>query len=110
MTIIQLLDGSTKYILDNKDFSDLIYEKLGYEAEHEFNNIIEDLQEKADYTKQKVNTDLLSYETSLDQNTAAFNEIQNWLEKIQNMIDNSINRKELAKIVDCCMKEISNCI
>ena len=110
MSVIQLNDGSTRYILNNKDFADLVNEKLGYEAEQELNEIIAELQSKADYTKQKVNTDLLSYETSLDQNTVAFNEIQSWLEKIQHMIDTNLNRKELARIVDCCMKEISNCI
>lgn len=106
--VLYLKDGSTKVIFDHDDFIKLISEYMGTDAEYRLKEIISDLQDKADYTAQKVNTDLDSYESQLDSQTAAFNDILDGLEKIQDMINNQLNRKALQQIVDSCMKEVLN--
>jgi septal ring factor EnvC (AmiA/AmiB activator) len=88
----------------------MIGEKLGYEAEQELKDYITELEKKADYTSRKIDTDLISYESSLDSNNSAFNEIQSNLEEIQRMLDGGLNRKRLAQILDSCFQEIANCI
>lgn len=107
-TVVKLNDNSVHVLFGCNDFLSLVYEKLGYDAELAFKDYIAELEKKADYTVQKVNTDLSSYEASLDSHTSAFNDILNSMEEIQHMIDNSLNRNKLQTIVSSVITEINN--
>ena len=76
MAVLGLKDGSVETILQPEDFQYLLDDYLGYDAVKYFENLIERLQEEADYNKAKVETDLDSYESSLESNTRAFQDIE----------------------------------
>lgn len=73
--VIVLKDGSVETIFEPRDFQYLVDKYMGWDAEKCFENIISNLQEEADYNKSKVETDLGSYEASLESNTAAFQDV-----------------------------------
>ena len=118
MSIIKLKNNKTKVIIDELDFKDLIREELGADAEDEFDTIIlgkiENLQVQADYTKQKINTDLEAYEGELEQNRNSLLDIRDIIEKLQEYIeDNTIAKKHKDKILKDIRQieiEINNCI
>lgn len=97
-------NNSVEYLLHEEDtpeyyddFQRIIYEKLGRDAE----NIIVQLRKKADYTTQKVDTDLQSYEGSLESNTSAFQEILDLCESMKKDLDSKtrLNRQKLIEFV-----------
>ena len=106
-------DGSVEYLFHEADtpefyddFQKIIYEKLGREAE----NIVIALRKNADYTAQKVNTDLTSYEGQLESNTTAFQEILQVCLEIKNELNFSkrLNRQVLTEFVQQIQKIINN--
>ena len=106
-------DGSVEYIFQKEetpefydDFQKIIYEKLGRDAE----SVIDELRKKADYTTQKVNTDLTAYEGELESNTTAFIDIKDQCNFIENTITFSkrLNREELLKCVNRIKTIIKN--
>lgn len=106
-------DNSVEYLLHEEDTSEyyddfqrIIYEKLGRDAE----NIIIKLRENADYTAQKVNTDLQSYEGSLESNTSAFQEILDLCKSMEYNLDNKarLNRQKLIEFVQKIQSIINN--
>lgn len=106
-------DGSVEYLFNKHDtpefydrFQQIIYEKLGRDAEL----IIEELREAADYTTQKVMTDLNSYEASLESQRNCFQDILENLEQMKDLLQNGkrINKSELVKLVTNAIKEINN--
>ena len=78
MERLYLNDGSFEHIYDDGDFQRLIYERLGYDAE----KVIKKLISRADYTKQKINTDLTAYESELESNRTAFTDINDALHEM----------------------------
>ena len=93
---IYLPDGSMEVLLGADDFQRLIYDRLGKDAEQE----VIKLREAADSVKvnadAKVNTDLDSYESSLQSNTAAFIDILEILKTVNVLV--SAKRIDKAKI------------
>ena len=118
MSIIKLKNNKTKVIIDELDFKDLIRDELGLDAEDEFDTMIiskmEDLQDKADYNKQKINTDLEAYESELEENRNSLLEIRDIIESLQEYIeDNTIAKKHKDRILKDMHRieiEINNCI
>lgn len=110
--VISLKDGSTEVIFQPKDFHYLIEKHMGYDAADYFEKmekIVDELQEEADYTAAKVNTDLESYESSLESNTACFQEILEVMEQIKSILEAPrINKKKLFNLVEQVEKEIKN--
>lgn len=76
MAEVLLIKDKPETIFEPRDFEYLLDKYLGYEASRYFRNLVEELQAAADETEAKVNTDLDSYESSLDSNRAAFQDIQ----------------------------------
>lgn len=76
MAEVLLIKDKPETIFEPRDFEYLLDKYLGYDASKYFRNLVEELQEAADLTEAKVNSDLDSYESSLESNTAAFQEIQ----------------------------------
>ena len=109
---IYLKDGSVEYIFHEEetpeyydDFQRIIYEKLGREAEL----IVIQLRKAADYNKKKVETDLLSYESSLESNATCFMDILESLNKLNNLLlQQRLNRSKLSEIVSEIIKNINN--
>lgn len=55
-----------------------------------------DLKKEADYTTRKINTDLVSYEGSLEENNSFFVELSESLERLDNLLSaNRLNRKNI---------------
>ncbi len=76
MAEVLLIKDKPETIFEPRDFEYLLDKYLGYDASRYFRNLVEELQVAADMTEAKVNTDLDSYQSSLESNTVAFQEIQ----------------------------------
>jgi len=74
--VISLKDGSVETIFEPKDFKYLVEKFMGYDAETYFENLISKMEEAVDEAQDKEQSDLGSYEASLESNTVAFNDIQ----------------------------------
>lgn len=102
---IHLPDGSMEVIFSRDDFQRLVYEKLGYDAEQKLIEIIKE----ADYTQAKVDTDLESYEASLESNTRCLNDLLDDIEGLKNLLENKrLNKTKMAKLLDQMETKISN--
>lgn len=71
-----LIKDKVETIFEARDFEYLLDKHLGYDASKYFRELVEELKEAADETEAKVNTDLGSYEASLESNTRAFQDIE----------------------------------
>jgi hypothetical protein len=104
---IYLKDGSTEILFSDNDFQKLICDKLGREAEQE---VIE-LMEKADYNKEKVNTDLGSYEASLDEMNCCLNDVLDSLDNMRKFLEGKrIDKEKLKDMIDSIERQINNYI
>jgi len=102
---LYLPDGSMEVLFSRDDFKRLIYEKLGSDAEQK---LIEIIQE-ADYTQAKVNTDLESYEASLESNTRCFNDLLDSIKEAKQLLNEKrLNKNRMVKLLDEIEKLISN--
>lgn len=106
-------DGSVEYLFHQEgtpefydDFQKIIYEKLGREAE----NIIIELRKSADYTARKVNTDLTAYESQLESNTTAFQEILQVCLEMKNelVFSKRLNKQTLTEFIKQIQETINN--
>lgn len=86
--IVSLKDGSNHTLFKFRDFLELVDQKMGMDAAKWLETHVTQLEEAADYTQAKVEveTDLFSYEASLESNTTAFQDLQDVLQKIQDLI------------------------
>lgn len=74
--MLTLSDGSNHILFQSRDFLDLVDEKMGVEARKWLEERVGGLEEMADYTAAALNSDIQSYESSLDSNRDAFEAIQ----------------------------------
>lgn len=96
--VISLKDGSVETVFEPKDFKYLVEKHMGYDAETYFENLISKMEEAVDEAQDKEQSDLGSYEASLESNTAAFQDI---LEVCRTMIaefDQEEGRNRLAAL------------
>jgi Spy/CpxP family protein refolding chaperone len=102
---LYLPDGSMEVLFSRDDFQRLVYEKLGYDAEQKLIEIINE----ADYTKAKVDTDLESYEASLESNTRCFNDLLDNIEELKKLLQQKrFDRTKAFKLLDQMETQISN--
>lgn len=102
---LYLPDGSMEVLFSRDDFQRLVYEKLGYDAEQKLIEIINE----ADYTKAKVDTDLTSYELSLESNTACFNDLLDNIEAAKKLLQQKqLDRTKIFKLLDQMETQILN--
>lgn len=98
---IHLKDGTVEILLKEDNFERLLYERLGGDAATYYANQIEELQEKADYTQGRLDTDLGDYESELDSNRDCFNELLDILKRIDGEVDKKrINKNEIRRLTD----------
>lgn len=82
---------------------------MGYDAAKWLRTHVEQVEKAADYTSRKVNTDLVAFESSLDSNRRAFQDIQTEAAAIMEVLQgNRVNRQKIAHSVKEIGKIISN--
>lgn len=82
---------------------------MGYDAAKWLRTHVEQAEKAADYTSRKVNTDLVAFESSLDSNRRAFQDIQTEAAAIMEVLQgNRVNRQKIAHSVKEIGKIISN--
>ena len=75
MAEVLMISGKPETIFEPRDFEYLVDKELGYDAARYFRDLVERLEKAADENEAKTNTDLGSYEASLESNTTAFQDI-----------------------------------
>jgi len=107
--VMQLKDGKVQTVFDSKDFKWLLEQYMGYEASRYFENLIDGLEQAVQEAQNKENSDLGSYEASLESNTRAFQDI---LEVTNQMVEtiyaNRLQKDKLIKQVEEVRKIINN--
>ena len=107
--VISLKDGSVETLFEPKDFQYLVEKYMGYDAEAYFRSLIENLQSEADYTQAKVDTDLESYEASLESNTRCFQDLLDNIEEARKLLDaKRLNKTQLDKLLEQIETKINN--
>lgn len=105
--LITLNNGNTEIIGNMKHFIEIIDDNLGYDARNYLSNTIEKLEHDADYNQAKINTDLESYEMSLESNTTCFMDILDYVEQMKELVNaKRVNKDKLRKT----LKDIENLI
>lgn len=107
--VIVLKDQSVQILFEPINFQYLVEQFMGYDAENYFRELIEKLQDEADYTTSKVDTDLESYEASLESNTACFQDILEVTEQMKTILEAPrMNKNKMFKLIEQVQKEINN--
>ncbi|CAB1251726.1 protein of unknown function [Ruminococcaceae bacterium BL-6] len=103
--IIQLKDGSYERIESIEQLKYLIKDSLGEYATNIIVDKIEDeiseLEEQANYTQQKIHTDLDSYECSLESQKSAADDMNDYIEQMINYIGTNkrLNKSKLKEML-----------
>lgn len=106
--MLTLTDGTNHALFKFRDFLELVDEKMGMDARRWLEERVSGLEEAADYTAQSVDSDLTYYESSLDSNRDAFEDIQTQAAAIMEVLQAPrMDRKkithavrEIGKIID----------
>lgn len=103
---VHLPDGTMEVLFNEaEDFQRLIAERLGRDAEE----IVTRLFAGRAYEEAKVNSDLGSYEASLESNHRAFNDLLDQLKELENELSkNRLNRNKLITLAAECRTIIKN--
>lgn len=106
MAYISTRDGTYYMINDFDDMSNMIYEQLGEEAYHLFNQFANECSRE--YLQ--ANSDLGSYEASLESNARAFYDITDEVDALAKHIEEAkrINRETLSDGIEQIRTIISN--
>ena len=94
------------YYTDSEDFKTAL-DGLNIEGLTEY---IKHLENEADYTKQSLQTDLESYESSLDEYNCLCNDVQEELNRLISIIEESkkLNKQELTKDLKSLLFKVVN--
>ena len=98
--VVSLNDGSNHTLFQFRDFLELVDQKMGMDAAKWLEAHVNRLEEAADYTTAKIDTDLTGYEASLDSNRTAFMDIQSETAAIMEVLQGKrIERKKITHAV-----------
>ena len=86
---IELKNGTYEFIQNNEQLADIIGRFMGNDVK----GVVLDLISAADFTERKLDTDLESYEASLENHASTFNDIKD-------ILNDSINQIEKSKRLD----------
>lgn len=107
--VVSLKNGSNHTLFKFRDFLDLVDQEMGMDAAKWLETHVNHLEEAADYTTAKVDTDLTSYEATLDSNRTAFMDIQYQAETVTGVLqEKRINRQKIAQAIREIGKIINN--
>lgn len=103
------INGNNEIVFGPDEFKWLIDKYMGSEAAEYFESWVDSANEAISAAKDKTNNDLLSYEASLESNSAAFFDILDVLKNISDILGSKrINRNKIADYVGEISKIISN--
>ena len=74
--VISLNDGSVHTLFEFRHFLELAENCMGYDAAEWLRTHVEQAENAADYTQAKVDSDLITYESDLESNRRAYQDIQ----------------------------------
>lgn len=106
MRVLQLTDGSIE-IVDNYDsLYELVRDRMGEDA----SDMILDLISESDYTNKKLDSDLISYESSLDSYNSMCFELKESIEKLQDYVRDAkrLDRNKLLESLEHLIDTIEN--
>lgn len=98
---IRLPDDSIEFIRSSDDFAFVVRERLGYDAEQ----MVLQLVGMADLSAQSLESDLRSYEMSLERVRSSISEVGVLIEQLRESL---INRPKLLRVLDRIEMELSN--
>ena len=103
------INDNYELILSADDFKKMIELYMGCEAAAYFGEIVASANEAVRAVSDKTNSDLLSYEASLESNATAFTDIQEKLKRIYEVLDSErMNGDKIAPSVRVIDKIINN--
>lgn len=109
MADVLMIAGKPETIFKARDFEYLVEKYMGYEAAKYFREYAEKADEEVRSAKAGENTDLASYEADLESNRRAFQDIQDELICISNILRwKRMNRELLSDHVKRIKTIISN--
>lgn len=109
MADVLMIAGKPETIFKARDFECLVEKHMGYEAAKYFREYAEKADEEVRSAKAGENTDLASYEADLESNRRAFQDIQDELICISNILRwKRMNRELLSDHVKRIKTIISN--
>lgn len=109
MAEVLMIAGKPETIFEARDFEYLVEKYMGYEAAKYFREYAEKADEEVRSAKAGENTDLASYEADLESNRRAFQDIQDELICISNILRwKRMNRELLSDHVKRIKTIISN--
>lgn len=109
MADVLMIAGKPETIFNARDFEYLVEKYMGYEAAKYFREYAEKADEEVRSAKAGENTDLASYEADLESNRRAFQDIQDELICISNILRwKRMNRELLSDHVKRIKTIISN--
>ena len=107
--VVSLKDGSVHTLFEFRHFLELVKDHMGYDAAKWLRTHVEQAEEAADYTKAKIDADLTAYESELDSNRRAFQDIQTEAAAIMEVLQgNRVDRQKITHSVREIGKIISN--
>lgn len=107
--VISLKDGSVHTLFEFRHFLELVDQYTGYDVAKWLRTYMEEMENAADYTTAKVDSDLVAYESDLESNRRAFQDIQTEAAAIMEVLQgNRVNRQKIAHSVREIGKIISN--
>jgi len=109
MADVLMIGGKPETIFTARDFEYLVNKYMGYEAAEYFRLYAENADEEVRAAQAGENTDLASYEASLESNTRAFQDIQDEAARIMEQLQASrMNRRKIINSVREIGKIIQN--
>lgn len=101
-------DDEFVFICNGDDLANLVAEKISYEAAQ----LVRELADLADSTKQRLDSDLLSYESQLESQRSAFMEINDHVHRLLNLTHRAkiakSYKEQILTSLEIIKKEISN--
>lgn len=101
-------DDEFVFICNEDDLVNLVAEKISYEAAQ----LVRELADLADSTKQRLDSDLLAYETQLESQRSAFMEINDHVHRLLNLTHRAkiakSYKEQIVTSLEIIKKEISN--
>lgn len=110
MSLIQLNDGTQAFILNSRDLVDIAYNKLGSEYSNEIEKVIQSSSEAELYAEKRYNSDMTSYEGTIESQRDCMLEVMELAEKLDESIEDSkrLNREDILKDIRLIIKKLNS--
>ena len=101
--------GEAAVLLKAHDIVDYVRRYMGNNAADYIRELIDELEDADRETERRMNSDLDAYESQLDSNRNAFNDIHDCVERLQNEIEKSrCDKMKIANMLTEIEKIITN--